>query len=88
MDERIARLRFSQGDACPTSTGDASMRWPLRIQILVPLATLMLFTLAGVSVLNAYLWARLFRQQIQEQLSNIVRKLKSRAIPLPMPGSA
>src|SRR5437763_12716054 len=59
-----------------------SMRWPLRIQILLPLAMLMLFTLAGVSALNAYLSARLIRQHIQQQLSDVVRTLNESGFPL------
>jgi signal transduction histidine kinase len=58
------------------------MRWPLRIQILAPLAALMLITLAAVSALNAYLSARLCRQQIQQQLSNVIREINESGFPL------
>src|SRR5262245_1297370 len=58
------------------------MRWPLRIQILAPLAALMLITLVSVSLLNAYLSARLCRQQIQEQLASVVRTLNKSSIPI------
>jgi signal transduction histidine kinase len=58
------------------------MRWPLRIQILAPLAALMVITLVSVSVLNAYLSARLCRQQIQEQLASVVRTLNESSIPI------
>ncbi len=58
------------------------MRWPLRIQILAPLAALMLITLVGVSALNAYLAARLAREHIQEQLANVVSTLNQSSIPI------
>jgi signal transduction histidine kinase len=58
------------------------MRWPLRIQILAPLTALMLITLVGVSLLNAYLSARLCRQHIQEQLASVVRTLNESSIPI------
>lgn len=49
------------------------MRWPLRNQIIVPMALVMLGTLAGASVLNAWLSARRVRAQIERQLRDVTR---------------
>jgi len=51
------------------------MRWPLRNQIIVPMALVMLGTLAGASVLNAWLSARRVRAQIERQLRNVTQTL-------------
>lgn len=58
------------------------MRWPLRYQILLPLVGLMLATLCGVSLLNAWLSTHRVRRQIEEQLGDVVRTLSAANFPL------
>jgi hypothetical protein len=47
------------------------MRWPLRYQIMLPMAGLMLATLVGVSLLNAWMAARRSSLHIGRQLQEI-----------------
>jgi len=58
------------------------MRWPLRNQIIVPMAVVMLATLTGASVLNAWLSARRVRRQIETQLREVARTLDESSFPL------
>ena len=58
------------------------MRWPLRNQIIVPMALVMLGTLAGASVLNAWLSARRVRAQIERQLRDVTQTLAEPNFPL------
>lgn len=58
------------------------MRWPLRLQLLVPLCVLMLATLLAVSVLNAWLSTRRTRRQIERQLQDMAATLAESNIPL------
>jgi signal transduction histidine kinase len=58
------------------------MRWPLRYQILVPFAGVMLAALVGVSLLNAYLAARKSSQQTVRQLRDVARTLAEATFPL------
>lgn len=58
------------------------MRWPIRYQILLPLAGLMLAAVLGVSVLSAYLAAERAEQQIDEQLRRLARTLLDSSFPL------
>ncbi len=58
------------------------MRWPLRYQILVPFAAVMLISLAGVSLLDAYLAARWTEQHIQAQLREMAETLLDSTFPL------
>ncbi len=58
------------------------MRWPLRYQILVPFAGVMLAVLVGVSLLNAYLAARKSSQQTVRQLREVARTLAEATFPL------
>jgi len=51
------------------------MRWPLRNQIIVPMSLVMLGTLAGASVLNAWLSARRVRAQIERQVRDVTHTL-------------
>lgn len=51
------------------------MRRPLRNQIIVPMALVMLGTLVGASVLNAWLSARRMRAQIERQLRDVTQTL-------------
>lgn len=51
------------------------MRWPLRNQIIVPMALVMLGTLVGASVLNAWLSARRVRAQIERQLRDVTHTM-------------
>ncbi len=58
------------------------MRWRLRYQILLPMAGVMLGTLAGVSVLNAYLSVRRVKTHIQRQLCDVADTLADSSFPL------
>ena len=58
------------------------MRWPIRYQILLPLAGLMLVAVLGVSMLSAYLAAERAEQQIDEQLRRLARTLLDSSFPL------
>ena len=58
------------------------MRWPLRYQILVPFAGVMLAALVAVSLLNAYLAARRSSQQTVRQLREVARTLAEARFPL------
>lgn len=58
------------------------MRRPLRYQILVPFAAVMLISLAGVSLLDAYLAARWTEQHIQAQLREMAETLLDSTFPL------
>ena len=56
------------------------MRWPLRYQILVPVAGVMLLALAGVSVLSAYLAATRTHSQVESQLHQIATTLHEASV--------
>lgn len=58
------------------------MRWPLRYQILVPFAGVMLAVVLGVSLLDALLAARRTQQRIENQLDEIARTLREANFPL------
>jgi signal transduction histidine kinase len=58
------------------------MRWPIRNQILVPFALLMLGVVCGVSVLNAFLAARHTQEQIDTQLREVAHTLHDSTFPL------
>jgi signal transduction histidine kinase len=58
------------------------MRWPIRYQILVPFAGMMLVAVAGVSVLNAYLAARHTEERIDAQVRDVARTLFDSTFPL------
>ncbi len=58
------------------------MRWPLRYQILIPFAGVMLAVLVGVSLLNAYLAARRSSQETVRQLREVARTLAEASFPL------
>jgi signal transduction histidine kinase len=58
------------------------MRWPLRTQILFPMACLMLATLVATSVLNAWFAGRQAIDRIQSQLRDIGETLASTSFPL------
>jgi signal transduction histidine kinase len=58
------------------------MRWPLRYQIMLPMAGLMLATLVGVSLLNAWMAARRSSLHIGRQLQEITRTLDNSSFPL------
>jgi signal transduction histidine kinase len=58
------------------------MRWPIRNQILLPFAGLMLLAVAGVSSLDAWLAARRSEQQINKQLREVARTLLDSRFPL------
>jgi len=58
------------------------MRWPLRYQILFPMAMLMIAVLVSVSSLNAYLSAQNTKQRIHQQISDVAETLKQASFPL------
>ena len=58
------------------------MRWPIRNQILVPFALLMLGVVCGVSVLNAFLAAQRTQEQIDTQLREVAHTLHDSTFPL------
>jgi signal transduction histidine kinase len=59
-----------------------AMRWPLRNQVLVPMACLIVGTLAGVSAINAYLSLRHTRIQIATDLRQLAVTLSDSNFPL------
>ncbi len=61
---------------------DDFMRWPLRYQILVPFAAMMVVLLVAVSVLNAYLAARQSFRQTVGQLPEVAHTLADPRFPL------
>ncbi len=58
------------------------MRWSLRYQILLPMMAVMLVTLLGVSLLNAYLSAQKAKSQIHSQLRGVAETLSRSTFPL------
>src|SRR5262245_16643227 len=58
------------------------MRWPLRFQILVPFAFVLLIAIAAVSAQNAIWAARGAHRQIEEQLQGIAATLVDSTFPL------
>ena len=58
------------------------MRWPLKIQILIPLVSLILLTVLLVSSISAYLADRREKQRAQSQLQNIMSTLEMARFPL------
>jgi signal transduction histidine kinase len=64
------------------ATRARSMRWPLRYQILIPFAGVMLAVLVGASVLNAYLAARGSAQQTVRQVRDVAHTLADAKFPL------
>ncbi len=58
------------------------MRWPLRNQIIIPFAGVLLIALVGVSLLNAYLATRRTEQQLVAQLRDVVDTLQGSTFPL------
>ena len=58
------------------------MRWPLRYQILIPFALVLLGTIAAVTALNAVLAAGRAQRQIEDKLQGIAATLADSAFPL------
>jgi signal transduction histidine kinase len=58
------------------------MRWPLRYQILVPFASVMLAVVLGVSLLDALLAARRTQRQIEHQVNELAGTLREATFPL------
>ncbi len=58
------------------------MRWPLRYQILLPFAGVMLAVVLGVSLLDAYLAARRTQDRIERQLHDVAHTLLEANFPL------
>ncbi len=58
------------------------MRWPLRLQILTPMAIILLVTVGSVSALNAWIAAARVRTDVEAQLSNVARTLEATNFPL------
>ncbi|HVX64362.1 MAG TPA: ATP-binding protein [Pirellulales bacterium] len=60
------------------------MRWPIRYQILLPLAGIMLAAVLGVSVLSAYLAAQRAEDEIDEQMRRVARTLLDSSLGFPL----
>jgi signal transduction histidine kinase len=58
------------------------MRWPLRYQILVPFALVLLGVIGAISALNAVLATQRAKGQIEEQLQGIAATLADSSFPL------
>ena len=58
------------------------MRWPIRLQIMLPMLLVMLVTLVGVSALNAYFSYQQAKDQIVGQLRDAVGVLADASFPL------
>jgi signal transduction histidine kinase len=58
------------------------MRWPLKFQVMVPMATAMLAVVVALSLLHAYFAARQSEQQISSRLQDVTRTLESARYPL------
>ncbi|HTQ39803.1 MAG TPA: HAMP domain-containing sensor histidine kinase [Pirellulales bacterium] len=58
------------------------MRWPLRYQILIPFALVLLGVVCAVSALNAWLATQRAKNQIEEQLQGVAATLADSSFPL------
>jgi signal transduction histidine kinase len=58
------------------------MRWPLRLQILTPMAFILLVTVGSVSALNAWLAAARVRTDVEAQLRDVAETLEGTNFPL------
>ncbi len=58
------------------------MKWPLKYQIMVPMALVMLGTVMGMSVVQAMLAASQKRQQIAQRITDVTRTLARPNFPL------
>jgi signal transduction histidine kinase len=61
---------------------ELNMRWPLRYQILLPFAGVMLAVVLGVSLLDAYLAAHRTQNRIERQLHDVAHTLLEANFPL------
>jgi len=58
------------------------MKWPLKFQVMVPMATAMLGVVVALSALHAYFAARQSVQQISSRLQDVTRTLTTASYPL------
>src|SRR5687768_3244269 len=58
------------------------MRWPLRLQIMLPMAAIMLLTVLVVGGLGAYLAARGIKARIDSQIAGVTKILAESNFPL------
>jgi signal transduction histidine kinase len=58
------------------------MRWPLRLQILTPMAVILVVTVGCVSALNAWLAAARVRAEVEGQLRDVAATLEKTNFPL------
>src|SRR5580698_284646 len=58
------------------------MRWPIRYQILLPFAGMMLAAVLSVSLLNAYWAAARSQRHIEEQLRSVARTYLTSTFPV------
>ena len=58
------------------------MRWPLRLQIMLPMAAIMLLTVLVVGGLEAYLSAHAAKARISGQIAGVVQILEQSNFPL------
>jgi signal transduction histidine kinase len=70
-----------ENQAFPSLTAHG-MRWPIRYQILIPFAGMMLAAVVSVSLLNAWWAAARSQRQIEEQLRGVARTLLTSTFPL------
>lgn len=58
------------------------MWWPLRYQIMLPMAAVILLTVVGLSVLNAYVAANRATAEIEQRLQSVAQTLADSTFPL------
>ncbi len=61
------------------------MRWPLRLQILVPFCGLTILLLIVISVMNAIVASRMVEERIETELANMVGSLQESTYPWILP---
>ena len=73
---------YDQGEARPNLFDRTWHAWPIRYQILMPFAGMMLAAVVSVSLLNAWWAATRSQRQIEEQLRGVARTLLTSTFPL------
>ncbi len=69
-------------DTISPALGKYCVRYPLRLQLLLPLWAILLASLAGVSLANVWLVSRQVRQSIDERMQNVAQTLAEGTYPL------
>jgi signal transduction histidine kinase len=78
----LSELGIFRMNGSHKSPGTDSMRWPLRLQIMLPMAAIMLLTVLFVGGLGAYLAARGTRARIDSQVAAVTKTLAESNFPL------